>query len=300
MARRLGIWTAVAACAWVVASLAQASPQAEGIDFASNFESGTYVPWSDVQREFDRPLADSFQIVTSPVRTGRYAAMFVARQGYSAFGYNEDSELCCGPVPRETEGSDYWYAWSTLFPVGWVAPYRWGIFMQWHSEWGLPPPLDFNTSTNSVWLQVHAGAVTSTDCASGCGWQTDRNVRVLDTLSVGRWNDFVLHVHWSAYPRGTVEVWHRVAGDSTFRKVLTLRGLPTLQRYDDKVAGMYTAWGFYRGSYCEQPTQLGCTSPRGVQPDTVIYQDDFRRSTVRFPWCNACLPPKPVKQQKGR
>jgi hypothetical protein len=267
-----------------------------GIDLRSTFDDSSISPWSAVQREFDRPLADSFQIVSTPARSGGSAAMFIARQGYSAFGYNEDSELCCGPVPREAEGSDYWYAWSTLFPVGWVAPYRWGIFLQWHSDWGLPPPLDFNTSTDSVWLQIHAGAVASTDCASGCGWEVERNIQVLKTLSVGRWNDFILHVHWSAYPRGSVEIWHRVAGEPRFQKVLTLRRVPTMQRYGSQIAGMYTLWGFYRGSYCTQPTQLGCTSPRGTQPDRVIYQDDFRRSTTMFPSCLACRSPQPTKR----
>ncbi len=293
-------WTAAALCALAVVSLGRTSPAVTNIDFLSNFESGTSEPWSGLQREFERPASDSFQIVTNLVRSGRYAAMFVAGQGYSPFGYGESTLLCCGPQRGETEGSDYWYAWSTLFPVGWTAPYRWGIFLQWHSEWGLAPPLDFNTSTDGVWVQLHTGQVRSPDCSSGCGWETERNVRILQTLSAGYWNDFVLHVHWSAYARGVVEVWHRVAGEPTFRNVLSLSRVPTLQRYGAQVAGMYTLWGIYRGSYCDQPTQLGCTSRRGVQPDTVLYQDDFRRSTVRFPWCKACLQPEPVKRRKGR
>lgn len=256
-----------------------------GIDFRSGFDDGMIAPWHEVQRELDRPLSDSFRIVDSPRRTGSGAAMFIARQGYSDFGWNEQSELCCGPTPYETEGSDYWYAWSTLFGEPWYGPYRWGIFAQWHSKYGVPPPVDFNVGVAAISVQLHTGAVS----LGGTGnWEYDRTFRLLNDVSPGQWHDFIVHVHWSAYDRGSITVWHRLAGDPHFKRLLRVRNVPTLQRVGSDVSPVYTLLGIYRASYCGEPTELGCTSPLGVQPDTIVYHDDFRRSTVRFPGCTIC------------
>lgn len=274
-----------AAAAAILFWVAGAAGGTGGVDFRSTFDDGTIGSWKEVQRELDRPLADSFRIVESPARSGGGAAMFVARHGYSAFGYNESSELCCGPLGQETEGSDYWYAWSTLFAEPWYGPYRWGIFAQWHSEFGLPPPLDFNVGVAAISVQLHSGAVT----LDGAGrWEVERTFRLLDDVSPGRWHDFVVHVQWSAYHHGSVTVWHRLAGEPRFSRLLRVAGVPTLQRLGTEVSPVYTKIGLYRGSYCGEPTQIGCTSSRGVQPDTVVYHDDFRRSQTMFPWCLVC------------
>jgi hypothetical protein len=254
------------------------------VDFRSTFDDGTIAPWHEVQRELDRPTADSFRIVDSPRRSGAHAAMFVARQGYSDFGYDEGADLCCGPTPRESEGSDFWYAWSTLFAAPWQAPYRWGIFAQWHSDFGIPPPLDFNVGADAIWVQLHTGDVTLAD---GGSWSFDHSYRIVQGVAVGRWHDFVLHVRWSA-TNGAVAVWHRLAGQPRLQKVLDLRRVPTLQRLGTTVSPVYTLLGIYRASYCGKPTELDCTSPLGVQPDTVVYHDEFRRSPTVFDWCLAC------------
>src|SRR5919201_4009871 len=117
------------------------SAQAAGAaDFRAGFETRSYLPWNALQYEFDRPVSDSFAIVTSPVRQGRYAARFTVRQGYSPYGWGESTQLAWGS--GETEGSDYWYAWSTLFPRDWSEPFGWGIFAEWHSTYANAPPLD--------------------------------------------------------------------------------------------------------------------------------------------------------------
>ena len=277
-------------------SLREARGERGKNEFVAGFESGTYKPWKDLQYEYDRPQSDSFQIVTSPVRQGRYAAKFIARQGYSPFGYGEGTELCCGPTPHEVEGSDYWYAWSTLFPIDWRPPYRWSIFAQWHSDFGLPPPLSLHVSYTSVSVALRSGAVTKETCdSSGCGnWRHNRIQRILDTISTGQWNDFVVHVRWSAYAKSSVEVWHRLAYQPRFRKVMSLFGVPTLQRYGTTTSKNWFKLGLYRGSFCSQPTQLGCTSPLGVQPDSVVYHDSFVRATAPFPWCRECRSPSPA------
>ena len=242
-------------------------------NFVGGFESGSYRPFDGIQYEEDRPLSDSFELVANPVREGRYAAKIIVRQGYSRWGYAEDTELEW--ESNEGQGDDYYYAFSTLFPTDWVAPYSWGIFLQWHARLGTPPPVSFNARADSAYVHVRGG---DTD-ENAYRFEYDKLVQVLPTLSKGTWNDFVAHIRWSSGSDGLVEVWHRVAGQSGFTKILTLTNIGTLQRTSRGTATNYTLWGLYRGSYCPQPTQLGCTSSMGTQPNNVLYQDGFTRGT---------------------
>jgi hypothetical protein len=268
----------------LVLALPQAAAPLHQVDFRSTFDDGTIAPWHEVQRELDRPAEDSFRIVDAPRRAGAHAAMFVARQGYSDFGYDEGAELCCGPEPHEGEGADAWYAWSTLFAAPWRAPHRWGIFAQWHSDFGIPPPLAFDAGADAISVHLRTGDVM---LAGSGSWSFERSYPIVRGIAPGRWHDFVLHVHWSA-TGGAVAVWHRLAGEPRLRQVLDLRRVPTLQRSGATVSPVYTLLGIYRGSYCGKPTELGCESPLGVQPDTVVYHDEFRRSPAVFDWCLAC------------
>ncbi len=244
------------------------------VDFFSGFESGGYSPWDGVQASSSVPLSNSFQIVTSPVRSGSYAAKVTVKQGYSPFGYGESTELCCGPTPHESNGSDYWYAWSTYFPTTWVSPYHWGIFAQWHSDFGVPPPVSFDAGDNAAWVNIRAGTVNGASIS-----YTSAN-QILSTLSKGHWNDFLVHIKWAAGNTGSIEVWNRVPDQSsTFTQVLSLSGIPTLQTQNGTTSNNYFKLGLYRGSYCSQPTTYGCTSSLGTQPDSVLYQDAFARGT---------------------
>ena len=267
------------------------TPTARATDFRAGFDSGSIEPWSEIQYEFDRPQSESFAIVTSPARKGRYAARFTATQGYSPFGWGEVTELLWGS--NETEGSDYWYAWSTMFPLGWRAPYGWGIFAQWHSKYPVPPPLSFDARQDAVWVSVYTGLV-----GSGGGHSFTLQRRILSTLSPGRWNDFVLHVKWSSQRKGAIQVWSRVQGQRQFSKRLEISGIPTLQHDAQGPLSNYTLFGIYRESYCgpdRTDVVPGCTGTggRGTQPPSVLYQDSFTRGTSFADVANAAFPDKP-------
>ncbi len=262
-------WPVAIAVSFLACPMARTAP-GQPI-FRGDWESGTIASWKNVEVADDRPQSESFQLVTNPVRQGRYAAKFIVRHGYSPFGWNESSMVSWNS--RESEGDDYYYAWSTMFPKTWRAPAGWGYILQWHSS-GDTAALAFNARANRLELSVHSGHVDDQG-----DWQYTRNLVLLRTLSPGRWNDFVFHVHWSASNSGAVQVWHRLAGQADFKKVADLSGLPTLLRSDSGTLGIYTLMGMYRMSYCAVPAQLGCTSPRGVQAPTVIYHDGFVRAT---------------------
>jgi len=285
----------VAPCAF--ASVASAAP------FVGDFEvaSPGWQQFGGLQYEQERPVSESFEIVADPVRQGRNAARFVVRQGYSQYGYGEDTEVEWHSFERP--GDDYWYAWSTLFPEDWEAPHGWGIFAQWHARLSTSPVIAFNARTNSVVLNVHAG-LTDERLNS---FQIDRNVPILRKLAKGRWNDFVMHVRWSTGPDGAIEVFHRVSGAPRLKRVASLRNIPTFQRTKTGAGvGAYLLFGLYRGSYCSQPTTLGCTRGDEVQEPSVVYQDAFVRArtfkaaaSIAFPReVTVLAPPRPAKSAR--
>ena len=272
------------------------------ISFRADYESGTCCDsngWHDVQYEFDRPMTDSFSIVTNPVRQGHYAAKVVVQQGYSPFGWNESTEAARG-ITDQGEGSDYYYAWSTMFDPSWVSPYGWGDIVQFYTDnydkFGGPPPVSLDTSGSNIDVSVLAGRfdLPGTSADAWRGWYTEpgdstqsligysfnQNYQVLNTLSLGQWNDFVMHIHWSAH-NGQIQMWHRLPGQSWI-EVLSVN-VPTL-RYDPQTnvsddIGLLKQ-GLYRQSYCQQPTVVtACNSTMGLQPPDILYQDAFVRGS---------------------
>ena len=75
-----------------------------------------------------------------------------------------------------------------------------------------------------------------------------------------------------------IEVFHRLAGATKLRRLVTLTHIPTFQfTASGTGTGTYLLLGLYRRSYCSQPTQLNCRSRKGVQPPSVVYDDAFAR-----------------------
>jgi hypothetical protein len=283
---RLGVWggprvrilgAVVAFVALGVASAAVSSASSlEDEIFTGDFEVGPpgWQQFGGAQYEYDRPLGESFVLVDSPVRQGRLAGRFTVRHGYSSFGHNEDSEVGAW-FGGEKEGDEYWYAWSTLFPPEWEAPYRWGIFTQWHAKLDTSPILSFGARADTATFNLLSGLTDNDRNVSA----VDRSYPLLTTLSKGRWNDFALHVRWTANNAGLVEVYHRVAGTPTMRRLVKVEGVPTFQfTREGRGIGTYLLHGLYRGSLCPQPTQPSCIGTEPAQPTSVLYHDGFTRA----------------------
>ena len=242
--------------------------------FVGDFEVGApgWQQFDGLQYEVDRPLAESFSLIGSPVRQGQRAVRITTRQGYSLFGYHEATVLAWRGL--EQEGDEYWYAWSTYFPYDWVEPFSWGIFAQWHANLDTSPIIGFSARGNRVDLRVRSGLTHEARNV----FEVDLGVPLMSTLSKGRWNDFVMRVRWSARA-GLIEVYHRVEGSRSLRKIAAFEDIPTFQITPDGRGGAtYLLLGMYRGSHCPQPTRLGCTSSLGEQPPSVVYHDGFARA----------------------
>src|SRR5215211_4964644 len=82
----------------------------------------------------------------------------------------------------------------------------------------------FTTYQRVVLLDLNTGDI---DPATNNGLR--KTYWVLNTLPLGTWNDFVVHVHWSA-THGAITVGHRTSADASFTTVLDDRDVPTLQR----------------------------------------------------------------------
>ncbi len=294
--RALLLAGASAVLALVVLGVGASSSPAT-VDWSSGFESQSWSPWQGLQHNENEPLANSFQFVTDPVRTGRYAAEFVVRQGEGPSWGTETTELCCGPAGEGAPGTEHYWAFSTYFPTDWTEPYHWGLFFQLHAGDDMPPAIAFAAGGDAAWINIRTGQIDP----SKPDWSYGAFPQILSTLAKGHWNDFVLHVRWSLTD-GQVQVWHRLAGESSFAQVLDLDHIPTLQQYPSgKVAGIYTKLGLYRDSYCSKPVHPGCTSSLGVQPASTLYDDSFTRGSsfdevVNAAWGGGSAPSSPAPQ----
>lgn len=214
-----------------------------------DYETGDLSQWRGAQA-----LPGRITIVRSPVREGTYAARFVVRPGdkpINASGERTEVFTHTG----ESEGSESWWAWSTLFPDEFDphADTEWNVFTQWHQTGRTcVQPTSFHVDTEArpatVALRVSGGSL------SACRPAYERRF-VLAELDRNRWYDFLFHVRWSADPDvGFVEVW--------------LNGLPVVPKTHTATLysgmGVYLKQGFYRGRY-----------PR----PTVVYHDGTRRGS---------------------
>jgi hypothetical protein len=223
--------------------------------FAGDWETGNARQWTSNQWNRDVPLSDQFQIVSDPVRQGNFAAKFTVRPGDQfATTSGERSEIVYTGAD-EQEGDDVWYAWSTLFPSGWVTPAGWSIFTQWHSYYNVSPPISFNMKGDRIQVNLNTGSIDS-------GGASFKPIYPVANLQRGVWNDFVVHIVWSS-THGSLQVWQRTGADP-FQKKVGVSGIPTMQTLHGVESKNYLKLGFYRN---DERTLTN-----------VLYQDGFSRA----------------------
>jgi hypothetical protein len=147
-----------------------------------DFETGDVSQWSSEQSvSFDR-----LKVKKGPVRQGRYALEVTVRPGDNPIRASGNrNELVF--TDDDPAGEERVYAWSTLWPEGYVSAPTWQLFTQWHhSGNGGSPPVEFYVNDETVYLRV-SGEVL---------WTAP--------LERGRWHDFVFRVKWAT--NGWVEL----------------------------------------------------------------------------------------------
>jgi hypothetical protein len=190
------------------------------------------------------------QVVASPARQGKNALRVEVRQGDNPInGSGNRNELV--RYDGSSEGKEFYYGWSTLFPSDYPMTPYWQVFMQWHHPRNDgAPPVRFV-------LGCSAG-----DCGSPMPdtmfFIVDgKNVWTMDHVTRGAWHDFLLHIKWSANSSvGFVELWY------DGKLVVPKRNIRTLFLSSDT---NYLKMGLYRDS--------------AVQPTAVLYHDGLVQAT---------------------
>jgi MYXO-CTERM domain-containing protein len=134
-------------------------------------------------------LTGMLTVQQSVVHQGRYALRVELHQGQvSSSGTRNELELA-GHL--ETEGTDKWYAWSTLFPADYPSNNTWQVFTQFHHTGCCgSPPVEFDVMGERIQLAHNGDTVL---------WTAP--------LVRGVWHDFAVHVYWSS-TAGFVELWY--------------------------------------------------------------------------------------------
>ena len=185
--------------ALAVTILLSASVARAEVVWRGDFETGNLGQWTSSQEV----TPDRMQVVTSPVRQGKYALRVEVRQGDDPINASGDrAELVWAPV--EKEGNDRYYAWSTLWAQDYPSIKTWQAFTQWHQTGDTgTPPLEMYVNGETMYLAIGA----------------NETVVWTHPLERGAWHDFVLHVKWSSDPGvGFVELWYdgkQVLGKTT-------------------------------------------------------------------------------------
>ncbi len=203
--------------------------------FDGGFETGDSSQWADVNWNLDRPLSEQLQLVTDTVRQGKYAAKTIVHDGDEFLDTGGERIQFESPGPHEHEGDDYWYAWSTLFSVGWQPPNDWLLIADWHSTYpDVCQPLQLELdNANALSVHILTGDVSGYNCFNGPGTALNNTKVIVPHITPGKWNDFIIHVKWTTSRNGLIEVWHKLASEAQFTKVLDWRDIPTLQYQGD-------------------------------------------------------------------
>ena len=247
--------------------------------FNGDFETGDYSQW-ETDNSGLNCLHSSQQahIVTDIVRRGKYATKMIVRDG----DFLWSGERCDLERPHafdEKSGDDYWYQWSTYFPSDWqklshTPDEDWLLIADWHATEKFedvcqPLQLEIN-GNNQILVRMLTGNVAGYDCYDGPDTANSFDKVIIDPITLGYWNDFVVHIKWSAENEGKVEIWHKLGIETTFKKVLERVNIPTLQYANN--SSNYDSPNFILAHY-RSPEQ---------SHTSVLYHDEFKQMTSAY------------------
>ncbi len=175
--------------------------------FTGDFETGDISQWEGSEAA----RADSIQIVTDPVRRGRYAAKFTVRAGERVSNGNR-AEIFRDHGDKA--GREVWYAWSFLVPRDFVdvewAPKLWQCIGQWHDQ---PDKTKGETWANfpgrspsiAVYYTSKGGASAIEVWYGTYGKGEAQKIVARAPIVKGQWHDLRFHIRWSQGSDGFLE-----------------------------------------------------------------------------------------------
>ena len=201
----------VCASVVAVAVLRKDAAPRRGVWFCGDFETGGLEGWSG---DLARP--GSAEVVTEPVREGRYAVRVTLAPGDVA-ARKERAELKVADKEIErvhgSHGREMWYGWSLFLPAEYADPPgdQFQILGQWHHR-----PLDETVPGKRSWvsgapplalyLVRHEGRRLLILIGQASPKAPPRHLGGRPVRQ-GVWTDLVFHMKWSTGSDGFVEAW---------------------------------------------------------------------------------------------
>lgn len=278
-----------AACTVAPPSL---SPPANGsIVFSGDFETGDVSQWTWGAQcantgvpSSGSTVSGTITVQSATVAQGTYGAQFDLPAATARNSCETVAKRAIGV------GTDDYYGLLVRFPGDWREPSAagWGLSLaqlNFENIWGAPVMLAAHADHIALVLQSGLCKSVSTSrpgCAysSGPNGNVRRLVAVPAPLALEEWHELIVHARWTTGPSGIVEVWHRLQGDGSWDKTVSLGGYPTVQWTSDQgpkeIAGSITSdkIGAYRGQ---------------ADFPVTVWQDGFVRTTS-FAAAAAALP----------
>lgn len=187
--------------------------------------------WKGIHAEPTNQLpTDRIQRVTDVTRIGDYAIRYETKPNDNPIGEGRSRAQTHGLLDNAQteillrENDLTYFAWSLRLDPSWVTPNDWlsVLVLQSVTDPKVPVTLSFMVVNNTFLLRSNAIDVAQAPNL------VDFNLSD-STLAVGQWVDFVMRVKWTRTTDGSIEVWRRGQGDSSFHKVLSKFAIPTLQ-----------------------------------------------------------------------
>ena len=204
--------------------------------FVGDFETGSYRPWAQPQcANYGQPPGTktfgNFFIETSLVGQGRAAGRFDVPTDRKKLTRCEVFTT----RPIGVGGDDY-YSLMVYMPKGWSPGTTsfWGASIAQLNFENLPAaPIALQAHADHVTLVVQSGVCSTTTCQyRSNGDAPSPNLPALyaipKPMQLGVWHELIVAVHWATDSHGSVTGWHRLKGQTTWTKTLSLTGYPTI------------------------------------------------------------------------
>jgi Polysaccharide lyase len=176
----------------------------------------------------------SAQIVTSPTRSGQYAARFQLNRDDPVVSSSKRTELSePTPGPATPERVERWIGFSIFLPNDWVKDPSAESVTQWHqfADIGGGPPLALITNNGQWQISQH--------------WENFEKHTLIGAYETGRWTDWIFHIRWSPESDGFITIW-RDGGE-----VFSAQGK---NKHNDGHA-VYMKFGIYKWDWQSNPSK---------------------------------------------
>ncbi len=198
------------------------------------------------------PPGDRLVRVSSPVRKGSYSLKVTVKSGdnYGSSGERAEVFGMYGPdgkqiFENEASGTQF-YTISVYLPLDFKSPSSsWGSFQQLHSNdiYNSYPSFAIG-ALDTYYVQMISGDLNALNDP-----KKSHTVKYpIGALQRGKWVDFVWKIKFAKTFTGTVDVWRRIEGETSFTQVLSIANIPTLS-FNSTVSGGAVLDAYWKTGY---------------------------------------------------